>query len=1852
MAEVLRELVVQLSLSADNYTRNMKSIAAQVKQAEAVFKNAGAGIKNFEKSLDGMRAKSAQLTQTTQLQNLAVDQAAKRLAVANQKVQEAKGYYAEYVNKLKAARAAQATFNSAGVSTSTLITREQNAIKLINQQLEEYQKKREKGLVLTDKEAKNEAFLIEQREKSMADLKRYTAASADGIKLLEGQVESERKMIQNAQDEAARASTAFQNAQAQLKEMVAEQKRLAQEIATQETTWWKAGQALEDFAAKAEKVGKRASEVGKFLSKTVTAPIVALGTAAVKSSISYESAFTNVRKTVDATEEEYSKLSDSILKMSTQIGASAEEIASVMSTAGQLGIHNEDLVEFTKTMVDLSNAAEDLDADTAATQAAKFANIMQMDQSKFANLGAAVTDLGNNFATTEGAILEMAMRMAGAGKQVGLTEAQVLGFATTLSSVGIEAQMGGSALSKALVKMEVAAETGGQALTDFAKVSGMTEKEFQKLWKSSPADAFQAFIVGLAKIDEKGQSTIKTLSDIGINEIRLRDTILRTTNANELMSRAQETANRAWKQNTALTNEVNKRYGTTEYKLKNLKNSATNLLRTVGNDLNPTLQTIIQTAQGYIEQLAGMDEGHRKSIETWAGLTAAAGPAVLVFGKLTTAASKVAKPVATALKHVGAFSATLKGIDGGLLTKLKGAFDALPTVAKVGGVVALTTAIVAGTAALIDYASGAKAAREAIEQMDSTAQEWENNQADTFYRRGGLANLGLTMEDFKEKYRDVGKWYNSFIADVNDGEKETSETIKKWRDSYTEMNKEVRAALNARRDEAKKNGATSLVKDIDKDFERVKKLNSLISSLLGKAKNRDLTKREMEILQGYLNEQHAIEVKYKLVPEDGSKDGGYEAIRKKIEAEERRRRLLGYTDEDKNGLASADFYQSTIVATMEAYKGINDQIDAEYDTQYASLKRTLDLTKAGTKEHEDALKRIKALDEQYAKDRQANYEKYAQTLVKPFEGLKKQGSLNNWLLGNEKEGKVGWLDQLDKILKNPNKNEGLKQLAEFTESIKGEEGSLTEVVTLLSQMKEIQATLGGEKFSKLFGDFDPSKYLDMFAGLTASLEGVEGAEGLYEMFKKSLPQEVMDLATQFGFDNITKAFEDFKTQNDFVIDVKVQNITKEDGTPFKVDDQTISAYIAKFKAGQKDGSDPDHSDVIAWLEGNPLEGYVWKFNADRRNGNDPTATLRGDLSGLTALVIGFLTDPEVSDADLVKNLTPPEVEALIKGFAEKTGLVLNVDDVHPTVTAIIAALKKDPNTNIYDLSDDEKLWVYAVLKELDVGLADDWAEKNKIDVKANPIPKVDIEDKVIRGLKGFLSELDASEAPPVKIRGVLTSYEVEAINAYTSQGHSFAGQTTVKRSKTTLKDLINGGNAIVIDAKGNEVQVTADNVESVVGGEDAIIGTNEKLQTVIVAQTVPEVTKTAVEAATEALNENRAVQRWNQDNAHWGSDLSQMGPVEAFFERAMRWADTTPFGGVRNRDIPENEQREVAKGVAAIADFVHGGGDVSQATAEAFKQGVQLLVNSSVVPDQTGRFVNDTARKETVQNLRSMGYNVTDETLNSFLQNLYQQVTDKLAQSAAESVEETEPAVDAQAFLERMGFTFTDDEGMTAEEMAFMIFGPDWQTLATESGTELGEEVMDSTGEAVTDSNLSTPVSNKVNEAGKDGAVTARAAGGYMADGIVDGFKEELEKRRNEIEIAVASLNRAVKVSQEIASPSRVWKREIGAQMAAGLRIGLTEGLERDTPVIRNAMNYLTRDSIRTAGASLTAMKSAISGVMSSMYLRTPAVNKTYNANSNLNVQNMYMGNEMDAQALAEEMAAINRRVHRGYGSY
>src|SRR5690606_37523411 len=152
----------------------------------------------------------------------------------------------------------------------------------------------------------------------------------------------------------------------------------------------------------------------------------------------------------------------------------------------------------------------------------------------------------------EAEIVNMGLRLAGAGSQVGMTEAEILSLAGALSSVGIEAQAGGSAFSKVMVQMQLAAETGGEKLEQFAAVAGMSAEQFVRQFRENAAGALIAFINGLQRTEEQGISAIKVLDDMGITEVRMRDALLRAAGAGDLFAESIKLGTQAWEENVAL----------------------------------------------------------------------------------------------------------------------------------------------------------------------------------------------------------------------------------------------------------------------------------------------------------------------------------------------------------------------------------------------------------------------------------------------------------------------------------------------------------------------------------------------------------------------------------------------------------------------------------------------------------------------------------------------------------------------------------------------------------------------------------------------------------------------------------------------------------------------------------------------------------------------------------------------------------------------------------------------------------------------------------------------------------------------------------------------------------------------------------------------------------------------------------------------------------------------------------------------------------------------------------------------------------------------------------------------------
>lgn len=404
---------------------------------------------------------------------------------------------------------------------------------------------------------------------------------------------------------------------------------------TETTNKLKTGsEAIKEYGEKVKSEGEKIEKAGKKISAFSIATFAAL-TASAKGAIEFEDAFTGVEKTVDATDEQLEELKVQIRQMAKEIPSTTTEISAVAEAAGQLGIKTEDIMSFTRVMIDLGNSTN-LSADEAASALAKFANVTKMSASNYSNLGSVIVALGNNFATTEADIVSMATRLAATGELTGLSEAQIMGLATAMSSVGIEAEAGGSAMSKLLKKIQVAVETGSSDLKDFAKVSGMTSKEFKKAFEENAVKALAAFISGLNDTKRNGKSAIAILNDMELKEVRLSNTILSLANSSEVMNNAIDLANQAWEENNALSNEANKRYETLKSKITVAVNKIQDIGVTLGNKLMPAIEKVLERVGEWANKFDQLNDDQVQMIVNLALLVTTLSPVISTIGKMTT----------------------------------------------------------------------------------------------------------------------------------------------------------------------------------------------------------------------------------------------------------------------------------------------------------------------------------------------------------------------------------------------------------------------------------------------------------------------------------------------------------------------------------------------------------------------------------------------------------------------------------------------------------------------------------------------------------------------------------------------------------------------------------------------------------------------------------------------------------------------------------------------------------------------------------------------------------------------------------------------------------------------------------------------------------------------------------------------------------------------------------------------------------------------------------------------------------------------------------------------------------------
>lgn len=398
-----------------------------------------------------------------------------------------------------------------------------------------------------------------------------------------------------------------------------------------------------------QKFGKGATAFGDTLTKKVSLPLMAGVTLAIKAASDWESSFAGVMKTNDEVVDSngkvvysYKDLEDGLRDMAKELPATHAEIAEVAEAAGQLGIEAENVTSFTRTMIDMGESTN-LGAEQAASSLARLANITGMSQNDFDRLGSAIVGLGNNFATTEAEITDMALRLAGTGNQIGMTEADILGLAAAMSSVGINAEAGGTAMSTVLKKMQNAVADNSEELKLFANVADVSAKEFAKAFEEDPARALQLFVEGLEQSSNEGKNLNAILDGLGIKGIREADTLLRLAGNSKLLGDALDLSAVSWEENTALAEEAQTRYETLESQLGMLRNEAVDVAINFGGPFVKAIREALGAAKPFIgavsdlaEAFANADEETQQSILRMVGFGIAAGPVIGTVGRFST----------------------------------------------------------------------------------------------------------------------------------------------------------------------------------------------------------------------------------------------------------------------------------------------------------------------------------------------------------------------------------------------------------------------------------------------------------------------------------------------------------------------------------------------------------------------------------------------------------------------------------------------------------------------------------------------------------------------------------------------------------------------------------------------------------------------------------------------------------------------------------------------------------------------------------------------------------------------------------------------------------------------------------------------------------------------------------------------------------------------------------------------------------------------------------------------------------------------------------------------------------------
>lgn len=334
----------------------------------------------------------------------------------------------------------------------------------------------------------------------------------------------------------------------------------------------------------------------------ITAGLGTLVSAAAQAGIAQERAFADVKRTAQGTTNDLNELRKAYTDLSTQkVVTPFADLAKIGTLGAQMNIPTKDLKDFTTAVAEFSTVTE-MDVEAATTAFGRFGQMMGglQESSKGAGdgykiLANQVADLGAKSVATEPEIANMMVSIAAQGKSAGFTQNQILALSSTLSSLAIPKEWARGSLQRIFNSINAAAAEGGDAMHTYARAVGVTDAEFQKLWRDDPNKVFQGILQNLAGISDKVQKA-QAIKDLGFKNVRDVELLSRMSNSVGLYVEQLEEAERASKNTSFIDDSMSIITDTMSAKLQQFQNALQNAGAAMNSSFMVPMKAIVTVA--------------------------------------------------------------------------------------------------------------------------------------------------------------------------------------------------------------------------------------------------------------------------------------------------------------------------------------------------------------------------------------------------------------------------------------------------------------------------------------------------------------------------------------------------------------------------------------------------------------------------------------------------------------------------------------------------------------------------------------------------------------------------------------------------------------------------------------------------------------------------------------------------------------------------------------------------------------------------------------------------------------------------------------------------------------------------------------------------------------------------------------------------------------------------------------------------------------------------------------------------------------------------------------------------------